>query len=237
MWSLLQSSYTCLVSKSNLSLLQSSGAFQMALVVKNPPANAGVVRNAGSGRSPGGGNSNLLQYSCWKITWTKEPGRPQSIGLHRIGHEWSDLVCTHLYLHSSFRLLTLINFLWLKFSQIIFLVSRLKLFLELFIWGIVFFLSLIRFNYDILVVISCCLEIFLSLLFICEKYLFYGLCSLIPVFEIFSVISWSCWFASLSNSRFKDPRASPEVQLELQNDLLLIYPAGCREGLLIVFLL
>ena len=34
-------------------------------VVKNPPANAG---NAGlipeSGRSPGGGKSNLFQYSC-----------------------------------------------------------------------------------------------------------------------------------------------------------------------------
>ena len=40
----------------------------MALVVKNPPANAGDVRDAGStpglGRSPGGGHGNPLQYSC-----------------------------------------------------------------------------------------------------------------------------------------------------------------------------
>ena len=40
----------------------------MALVVKNLPANAGDMRDAGSvpelGRSPGGGNSNPLQYSC-----------------------------------------------------------------------------------------------------------------------------------------------------------------------------
>ena len=40
----------------------------MALVVKNLPANAGDVRDAGtipeSGRSPGEGNGNLLQYSC-----------------------------------------------------------------------------------------------------------------------------------------------------------------------------
>ena len=40
----------------------------MALVVKNPPANAGVLRDVGlipgSGRSPGGGHGNLLQYSC-----------------------------------------------------------------------------------------------------------------------------------------------------------------------------
>ena len=40
----------------------------MALVVKNPPANAGDIRDAGSipgsGRSPGGGHGNPLQYSC-----------------------------------------------------------------------------------------------------------------------------------------------------------------------------
>ena len=37
-------------------------------MVKNPPANAGDVRDAGSmpglGRSPGGGHGNPLQYSC-----------------------------------------------------------------------------------------------------------------------------------------------------------------------------
>ena len=37
----------------------------MVLVVKNPPANAADVGStSGSGRSPGGGNGNLLQYSC-----------------------------------------------------------------------------------------------------------------------------------------------------------------------------
>ena len=37
-------------------------------VVKNPPANAGDARDAGSisgsGRSPGGGHGNPLKYSC-----------------------------------------------------------------------------------------------------------------------------------------------------------------------------
>jgi len=28
----------------------------------------------GSGRSPGDGNGNPLQYSCLKIPWTEEPG-------------------------------------------------------------------------------------------------------------------------------------------------------------------
>ena len=40
----------------------------MALLVKNLPANVGDVRNMGlipgSGRSPGGGHGNPLQYSC-----------------------------------------------------------------------------------------------------------------------------------------------------------------------------
>jgi len=40
----------------------------MVLVVKNPPANAGDVRNIGSipgsGRFPRGGHGNPLQYSC-----------------------------------------------------------------------------------------------------------------------------------------------------------------------------
>ena len=40
----------------------------MALVVKNLPVNAGDTGDAssipGSGRSPGGGNGNRLQYSC-----------------------------------------------------------------------------------------------------------------------------------------------------------------------------
>jgi len=39
----------------------------VALFVKNPPANAGDTRNTalipGSGRSPGRGNGNPLQYS------------------------------------------------------------------------------------------------------------------------------------------------------------------------------
>ena len=45
-------------------------ASQVALVVKTPPASAGEVRDVGSipglGRSPGGGLSNPLQYSCLK---------------------------------------------------------------------------------------------------------------------------------------------------------------------------
>ena len=47
-------------------------SFPSGAVVKNPPVNAGNTRDvgstSGSGRSPGGGNGNPLQYSC--------PGNP-----------------------------------------------------------------------------------------------------------------------------------------------------------------
>ena len=50
------------------SILWKIWASQVALVVKNPPAISEDVRNMGSipgsGRSPGGGHSNPLQYSC-----------------------------------------------------------------------------------------------------------------------------------------------------------------------------
>ena len=49
-------------------VLQESGASQVALVVKNPPANTGDIRDMGSipglKRSPGGGQGSPLQYSC-----------------------------------------------------------------------------------------------------------------------------------------------------------------------------
>ena len=40
----------------------------------------------GLGRYPGEGNGNSLQYYCWKIPWTEEPDRLQSMGSQRVGH-------------------------------------------------------------------------------------------------------------------------------------------------------
>ena len=49
-------------------LCRQNGASQVALAIKNPPANALDVRDANSipglGRSPGGWHGNPLQYSC-----------------------------------------------------------------------------------------------------------------------------------------------------------------------------
>ena len=70
-------------------IICSLGASQVVLVVENPPVNAGNL-DAGSiprlGRSTGGGNGNLLQYSCL--------GNPMDRGtwqatVHRVTKSWT----------------------------------------------------------------------------------------------------------------------------------------------------
>ena len=72
-------------------------------MVKNPPANVGNIRDVGSipgsGKFPGEGNGNPLQYSCLENPHGQR--ELQSIGLQRVGHNWSDLACTHTDIESS----------------------------------------------------------------------------------------------------------------------------------------
>ena len=69
----------------------------VVLMVKNTLADAQDKRDAGSvpglGRSPGGGPSNHSSIPAWRIPWAEELGGLQSIGLQRVGHEWSNLAC------------------------------------------------------------------------------------------------------------------------------------------------
>ena len=57
---------------------------QVALEVKNPPANPGDTRDndsvAGLGRSPGGGNGNALQYACLENPMEGEAWRATAHG-------------------------------------------------------------------------------------------------------------------------------------------------------------
>ena len=39
-----------------------------------------------SGRSPAGGKGNPFHYLAQEIPWTEEPGRLQSMGSKRVGH-------------------------------------------------------------------------------------------------------------------------------------------------------
>ena len=67
-------------------------ASQVALVVKNPPANAGDLRDVGSipesKRSPGEGNGSPLQYSC--LENSKDRG-VQCAAVHGVVKSWTRL--------------------------------------------------------------------------------------------------------------------------------------------------
>ena len=57
--------------------------------VKNPPANAGDTGSyPGSGRSPGEGHGNPLQYSCLRNPMDEGASRA-TVGSQRVGHDWA----------------------------------------------------------------------------------------------------------------------------------------------------
>ena len=71
------------------------------VVLKHPPVNTGELRDTGS--IPGLGR---FRRKAWKptlvilpgISWTEDPDVIQSIGSQRVGHDSSDLACTHTYI-------------------------------------------------------------------------------------------------------------------------------------------
>ena len=65
-------------------------SFPGGSVVKNTPANAGVMGDAGSiprwGRSAGKEMATSSSILAWKTPWTEEPGGLQSMEFQRIRH-------------------------------------------------------------------------------------------------------------------------------------------------------
>jgi len=65
----------------------------VALVIKNPSAHAGGVRDLGLipglGRSPEGRNGNpLSSILAWGLSWTEDPG---GATVHRVTKSWTQL--------------------------------------------------------------------------------------------------------------------------------------------------
>ena len=72
----------------------------MALVVKEPPANAADVRDMGSvpglGQSPGGGSATHSRFLPGESHGQRSLGGGlESMGSHRVGQDWSDLTRMH----------------------------------------------------------------------------------------------------------------------------------------------
>ena len=75
-----------------------SQASQVALVVKNLPANRGDTRDTGLipgwGRPPGGGHGNPLQYFCLEKPMDRGAYELQPIESQKVGHDRTDLAHT-----------------------------------------------------------------------------------------------------------------------------------------------
>ena len=73
----------------------------MVLVVKNPPTNAGDVRDVGSvpgsGRSPRGGHRNLLQYPCLENLMDRGAWWAT---VHRVAKSWTWLKRLSMHAHT-----------------------------------------------------------------------------------------------------------------------------------------
>ena len=72
----------------------------MALVLKNPPANAGDTKDVGlipgSGRSPGGGHGNTLQYSCLENPMDRQAWWAT---VHGVTKSWTQLKWLSMHAH------------------------------------------------------------------------------------------------------------------------------------------
>ena len=47
----------------------------------------------------GEGNGTPLQYACLENPWTEEPGRLQSMGSQRVGHDWATSLSLFTFMH------------------------------------------------------------------------------------------------------------------------------------------
>ena len=70
-------------------------AFQAMLVVKNLSVNAGDLRSLGQEDPLEEGRAIHSSILAWRILWTEEPGRLQSMGSQRVRHDCNDLAHMH----------------------------------------------------------------------------------------------------------------------------------------------
>ena len=77
--------------------------FPVAQTVKNMSAMQETrVRSLVSGRSSGEGNASHSSILAWRISWTEEPVRLQSVGLQRDRQDWLTNTHTHTYIWNHF---------------------------------------------------------------------------------------------------------------------------------------
>ena len=65
------------------------------------------------------GTATYSSMLAWRILWTEEPGELWSTGSQRVGHNWSNLGCTNLFLNAygEIKVPTQLNQLWKRRSK------------------------------------------------------------------------------------------------------------------------
>ena len=74
-----------------------SWASLVAQTVKNPPAMQETWVWTLGREYPREKRTSHFSILAWRIPWTKEPGRLQSTGLQRVGHDWSNWACVNIW--------------------------------------------------------------------------------------------------------------------------------------------
>jgi len=118
---------------------------------------------------------------AWRIPWTEKPGRLQSMGSHRVGHDWSDLAAAY------FLILSLCSSILFPCEVSILITNSLK-YGKLFWWVI----CLISYFCRAFFFFSCsltwnkflCLLNLLNFLQLCERSYLYQSCR--------GVLVWTC---------------------------------------------
>ena len=87
--------------------MRDSGASQVVLVVKNPPANAGDASSVPRWGKSGGRHGNPLQYSCLENPMDREAWRAT---VHRV----AELDMTEATQHACIRFCRGYNQMWIK---------------------------------------------------------------------------------------------------------------------------
>ena len=93
----------------------------MKQLEKNLPDNAEVdtISIPGSGRSPGGGHGNPLQYSCLENSMDRGAWHAiQSMGSQRVRHDWAYTTTTIVTKQFCYTIIFLNRFLWVRQWQI-----------------------------------------------------------------------------------------------------------------------
>ena len=92
---------------SEFSIAPPKWAFQMALAVKNPPADAGDWGSIpGLGRFPGGGHGNPLEYSCLENPMDRGAWRATVHGVAKSQTRPNDLAACPLNADGMYRALS-----------------------------------------------------------------------------------------------------------------------------------